>query len=118
LPVVDRDKLGTPVAFIEQPKDPAMLSIERRHPEYAESCHCLRPGQSAYSLAEVPFDLHRYHDGWHIFWKNPPNGKIGRFLRTRTQLNAFLEGNWRVGTVLRSPIESKVSKKRFSSRGK
>ena len=86
---------------------------------YAESCHCLRPGQSAYSvLAEIPFDLHRYRDGWHVYWKNPPNGRIGRHLRTRSQLNSFLAGNWRVGTVLLSPMTGKVSTRRCSSRGK
>ena len=96
-----------------------MLSVEKEHPTYAESCHCLRPGQSAYSvLAEIPFDLHRYRDGWHVYWKNPPNGRIGRHLRTRAQLNSFLDGNWRVGTVLLSPMTGKLSTRRCPSRGK
>ena len=96
-----------------------MLSVEKYHPEFAESCHCLRPGQSAYSVvAEIPFDLHRYLDGWHIYWKNPPNGKIGRLLSTRAQLNSFLSGNWRVGTVLFSPLQGNLLRKRCSSRGK
>ena len=31
-----------------------MLSLEKEHPAYAESCHCLQPDQSAYSLrAEI-----------------------------------------------------------------
>ena len=96
-----------------------MLSLEKEHPVYAESCHCLRPGQSAYSVvSEIPFDLHRYRDGWHVYWKNPPNGKIGRLLSTRAQLNSFLSGNWRVGTVLLSPMTGKLPTRRCSSRGK
>ncbi len=83
-----------------------MLSVEKEHPAYAESCQNLRTGQSAYSvLAEIPFDLHRYRDGWHVYWKNPPNGQLGRLLKTRMQLNSFLVGNWRVGTVLVSPLK-------------
>jgi hypothetical protein len=83
-----------------------MLSVEKEHPSYAESCHALRPGQSAFSvLAEIPFDLHRYGDGWHVYWKNPPNGQIGRLLTSRMQLNSFLIGNWRVGRVLVSPLQ-------------
>ena len=82
-----------------------MLSVEKEHPAYAESCNVLRPGQSAYSeLPQIPFDLHRYRDGWHVYWKNPPNGQIGRVLKTRMQLNSFLAGNWRVGTALMSPL--------------
>ncbi len=83
-----------------------MLSVEKEHPAFAESCQKLRPGQSAYSeLAEIPFDLHRYRDGWHVYWKNPPNGQIGRVLTTRMQLNSLLVGNWRVGMVLVSPLK-------------
>ena len=82
-----------------------MLSVEKEHPAFAESCHGLRPGHSAYSeRAEIPFDLHRYRDGWHVYWKNPPNGQLGRHLKTRMQLQSFLIGNWRVGTVLLSPL--------------
>ena len=83
-----------------------MLSVEKEHPAYAESCHGLKLGQSAYSvLAEIPFDLHRYSDGWYVYWKNPPNGHIGRHLKTRMQLHSFLIGNWRVGTALISPLK-------------
>ncbi|MCE0482918.1 MAG: hypothetical protein LV479_01615 [Methylacidiphilales bacterium] len=82
-----------------------MLSLEKEHPAYAKSCRNLRMGRSAYSLiAEIPFDLHRYRDGWHVYWKNPPDGQIGRHLRTRIELNAFLTGNWRVGSILESPV--------------
>ena len=96
-----------------------MLSVEKKHPVFAESCHCLRPGKSAYSsAAEIPFDLHRYRDGWHVYWKNPPNGQIGRHLKTRMQLNAFLAGNWRVGTVLVSPVKEGLVFRRSSKREK
>jgi hypothetical protein len=92
-----------------------MLSVEREHPTYAESCQSLRPGQSAYSrLPEIPFDLHRYHDGWHVYWKYPRQGQIGRLLKTRMQLNAFLMGHWRVGAVLISPLkEGLMSRERI-----
>ncbi len=83
-----------------------MLSVEKEHPAFAESCHGLRSGQSAYSvLTEIPFDLHRYRDGWHVYWKNPPNGQVGRLLKSRMQLHSFLLGNWRVGTALHSPMK-------------
>jgi hypothetical protein len=96
-----------------------MLSVERDHPVFAESCHCLRPGQSAYSIAaEIPFDLHRYHDGWHVYWKNPPNGQIGRLLKTRMQLQSFLVGNWRVGVPLISPMQEGIVFQLQRSRGK
>ncbi len=95
-----------------------MLSVEKEHPTYAESCHCLRPGQSAYSVvAQIPFDLHRYRDGWHVYWKNPPNGQIGRHLKTRMQLNSFLAGNWRVGTALISPLKWGLTFRRQRARG-
>ena len=94
-----------------------MLSVEEKHPDFADSCHCLRPGQSAYSLrAEIPFDLHRYRDGWYVFWKNPRDGQIGRHLRTRGQLHAFLLGNWRVGTVVAAPKLSSGTKRRAPRR--
>lgn len=96
-----------------------MLSVEKEHPAFAESCHCLRPGQSAYSLAaQIPFDLHRYADGWHVYWKHPPNGSIGRLLSTRMQLNSFLIGNWRVGTRLISPVKEGLTFRRPRARGK
>jgi hypothetical protein len=86
-------------------KEALMLSVEKEHPAYAENCQSLRPGQSAYSmLEEIPFDMHRYSDGWYIYWKYPSHGQIGRFLKTRMQLNAFLMGHWRVGTPLISPL--------------
>jgi hypothetical protein len=88
-----------------QTKEALMLSVEKEHPSYAESCQNLRPGQSAYSvLAEIPFDLHRYGDGWFVYWKYPRQGQIGRVLKTRMQLTAFLGGNWRVGATLISPL--------------
>jgi hypothetical protein len=96
-----------------------MLSVEKEHPTYAEACHCLLPGRSAYSVrAEIPFDLHRYGDGWHVYWKNPPNGQIGRLLKTRIQLNAFLAGNWRVGSALMSPLKGGIVYRGSSSRRK
>jgi hypothetical protein len=83
-----------------------MLSVEKEHPAYAESCQALRPGQSAYSMvAEIPFDMHRYRDGWYVFWKSPRQGQVGRVLKTRMQLSAFLMGHWRVGTILVSPLQ-------------
>jgi hypothetical protein len=96
-----------------------MLSVEKKHPVFAENCHCLRPGQSSYSLlAEIPFDLHRYADGWHVYWKNPPNSQIGRHIKSRLQLSAFLAGNWRVGTVIQSPVQAGMLFKRSSPRRK
>jgi hypothetical protein len=96
-----------------------MLSVEKKHPVYSDACQCLRPGQSAYSVrAEIPFDLHRYDDGWHVYWKNPPNGQIGRLLKTRIQLSAFLAGNWRVGSTLKSPLKGGAVFQRSSKRRK
>jgi len=93
-----------------------MLSVEKEHPAYAESCQNLRPGQSAYSmLAEIPFDLHRYRDGWYVYWKYPRQGQIGRVLKTRMQLNAFLMGHWRVGAALVSPLREGL---RFRGEGR
>jgi DsbC/DsbD-like thiol-disulfide interchange protein len=86
-----------------------MLSVEQRHPKFAQCCHRLLRGDSAYSgHPEVPYDLHRYRDGWHAYWKNPPDGQIGRLLRTRVQLTAFLRGDWRVGTMLRAPYTKRI----------
>jgi hypothetical protein len=96
-----------------------MLSVEKEHPLYAEACHRLRPGQSAYSSEpRIPFDLHRYDDGWHVYWKHPPNGHIGRQLKTRMQLNSFLNGNWRVGSILFSPLKEGLVFRRSSAREK
>ncbi len=86
-----------------------MCSVEKDHPEFAENCHRLRPGQSAYSAdPRVLFDLHRYQDGWHVYWKNPPNDHIGRLLRTRMELNTFLNGNWRIGVLIMSPVKGGI----------
>jgi hypothetical protein len=60
-------------------------------------------GHSVYlSPAEIPYDLHRYRDGWHAFWKSPPNGQIGRLLETREELGSFLNGKWAVGRPIRN----------------
>jgi hypothetical protein len=81
-----------------------MISIEELHPDFARDCRSLQVGESAYSRrAEIPYDIHRYRDGWHIYWKSPPNGRIGRRLWLASQLDAFLTGNWRVGLALHSP---------------
>jgi hypothetical protein len=96
-----------------------MCSVEKDHPEFAENCHRIRTGQSAYSIdPRILFDLHRYRDGWHVYWKNPPNDQIGRYLRTRMELNAFLAGNWRIGLVLDSPTKEGLVFRRQSKRGK
>jgi hypothetical protein len=93
------------------------LSIEKSYPDFAEACHALPKGSSAYSgFVEIPFDLHRYRDGWHIYWKNPPNDQIGRHLKTRMELNAFLTGNWRVGKALAAPAKKGLVFQRPSSR--
>jgi len=75
-----------------------MISIEHGYPAYAEKCQMLREGESAYSGdAMIPYDMHYYRDGWYAFWKNPPNGHIGRRLRNRMELTGFLQGNPRAG---------------------
>lgn len=78
-----------------------MISIEEGYPAFARICHDLKDGESAYSQQPIiPFDIHRYRDGWYAFWKNPPNGHIGRRLRSKTELTAFLRGNSRTGGLL------------------
>jgi len=78
-----------------------MISIEESHPGFARKCHDLKDGESAYSGdAMIPYDIHRYRDGWYALWKSPPNGRIGRRLRTTTELTAFLRGNSRTGGLL------------------
>jgi hypothetical protein len=77
-----------------------MISIEEAHPGFARMCHDLKDGESAYSGAMIPCDVHRYRDGWYAFWKSPPNGHLGRRLRTKTELTAFLRGNSRTGGLL------------------
>jgi hypothetical protein len=94
-----------------------MLSVEERHPDFAQCCRGLLVGDSAYSgFAEIPFDLHRYRDGWHAYWKNPPNSQIGRQLTSRSQLDLFLRGNWYTGVVLRSPTLGRIVFAKNSSR--
>ncbi len=78
-----------------------MISIEEDYPAFAQKCHGLQEGESAYAdQAQIPYDVHRYRDGWYAFWKNPPNGQLGRRLRTRTELGSFLRGNSRTGSLL------------------
>jgi hypothetical protein len=63
----------------------------------------MEEGQSVYlSPAEIPYDVHRYRDGWYAFWKSPPNGQIGRLLSSREELGQFLDGKWAVGRPLRT----------------
>jgi hypothetical protein len=104
-----------------------VFSISQKYPAYAAGCEALREGRSAYSgQAEIPFDVHCYRDGWHIYWKNPPNGIIGRQVHTRELLRSFLDGNWSVGVALRSPdliliqssCDENVMKRRFDSHRK
>jgi hypothetical protein len=78
-----------------------MISIETDYPAFARKCHELKEGESAYAQEpQIPYDIHYYRNGWHAFWKNPPNGHVGRRLRTRTELSAFLRGNSRTGALL------------------
>jgi hypothetical protein len=78
-----------------------MISVEQGYPAFAQKCYNLKEGESAYSAdALIPYDIHCYRDGWHAFWKNPPNGHIGRRLRSQMELSAFLQGNSRTGTLL------------------
>ena len=105
------------VAFTSIKPNKRMWSVEKEHPVYAEACHRLMPGESAYSVKpEILFDLHRYCDGWHVYWKNPPNGQIGRLLKTRRALISFLNGNWRVGTVLQTPTSEGMTYWKSSKR--
>jgi hypothetical protein len=78
-----------------------MISIETDYPVFARKCHELAEGASAYAEhPQIPYDVHRYRDGWYALWKNPPNGHLGRRLRTRLELSAFLQGNSRTGGLL------------------
>ena len=78
-----------------------MISIEQGYPAFAQRCHELKEGESAYSRhALIPYDVHCYRDGWYAFWKSPPNGHVGRRLRTRAELSAFLQGNSRSGALI------------------
>jgi len=80
-----------------------MISVQEHYPGFAQRCQDLTEGQSAYSCrVEIPYDLHCYRDGWFAYWKSPPNGQIGRHLRTREELAAFLNGTWAVGRPLRN----------------
>ena len=79
-----------------------IISVEKCYPTLAQRCYEMTEGQSVYlSPAEIPYDLHRYCDGWYAFWKSPPNGQIGRVLITREELALFLNGKWAVGRPLR-----------------
>jgi hypothetical protein len=78
-----------------------MISITQGYPAFAEKCQNLKEGESAYAHhAQIPYDIHRYRDGWYAFWKSPPNGHVGRRLRTRLELTAFLQGNSRSGLLM------------------
>jgi hypothetical protein len=84
-------------------KEAPIISVEKTYPTLAQRCHEMEEGQSVYlSPAEIPYDLHRYRDGWYAFWKSPPNGQIGRLLATREELVLFLNGKWAVGRPLRN----------------
>jgi hypothetical protein len=78
-----------------------MISVEEGYPAFAQKCHALKEGESAYAEPPmIPYDIHRYRDGWYAFWKNPPNGHVGRRLRTTIELSSFLGGNSRTGSLL------------------
>jgi hypothetical protein len=80
-----------------------MISVQESYPEFAAKCHLLQPGESSYSArAEIPYDIHCYADGWFAYWKSPPNGQLGRHLRTREELGIFLNGRWAVGRPVRT----------------
>jgi hypothetical protein len=80
-----------------------MISVEKYYPSLAQRCYDLADGSSVYlSPAEIPYDIHRYRDGWYAFWKSPPNGQIGRRLTTREELGFFLDGKWTVGKAIRN----------------
>ena len=86
-------------------KETAIISVEKTYPTLAQRCYDMAEGHSVYlSPAEIPYDIHRYRDGWHAFWKSPPNGQIGRLLATREDLTAFLNGKWAVGKALRNLV--------------
>jgi|SRR5579871_4713533 len=93
-------------ASLGQPrKEPAIISVEKTYPSFAQRCHDLAEGQSVYlAPAEIPYDLHRYRDGWYVLWKSPPNGQLGRVLTTREDLALFLNGKWAVGRPLRALV--------------
>ncbi len=78
-----------------------MISVEKLHPGFAARCHALKAGESAYSgHPSIPYDIHFYRDGWYALWKNPPNGQIGRHLRMRGELTAFLRGKPLTGVMM------------------
>ena len=86
-------------------KEDPIISVEKTYPTLAQRCYDMEEGQSVYlSPAEIPYDLHRYRDGWYAFWKSPPNGQIGRLLATREELALFLNGKWAVGRPLRNLV--------------
>jgi hypothetical protein len=82
-----------------------MISIEKSYPNLAQRCHEVEEGKSVYlPHPEIPYDVHRYRDGWYAFWKSPPNGQIGRHLATREELAQFLNGKWAVGKPIRNVL--------------
>ncbi len=86
-------------------KETFIISVEKSYPTLAQRCYDMTVGQSVYlAPAEIPYDLHRYRDGWHAYWKSPPNGQIGRLLTSREELCFFLNGKWAVGRPLRNLI--------------
>ena len=86
-----------------------MISVSQSFPGFAQRCEDLEEGASAYSIkAEIPFDLHRYRDGWFAYWKNPPDGQLGRHMFKMSELLAFLHGNFDVGEVIPSKVIRKV----------
>jgi hypothetical protein len=104
---------GTSVASPSEPtKEAAIISVEKCYPTLAQRCHDMAEGESVYlSPAEIPYDIHRYRDGWYAFWKSPPNGQIGRQLTSREELGFFLDGKWAVGR----PIRNLVGLRRYLS---
>ena len=81
-----------------------MISVEKFHPQFARRCHDLNEGESAYShLSDIPYDIHCYADGWYALWKNPPDGQIGRRLRTWQQMLGFLHGDDSIGMIIPRP---------------
>jgi hypothetical protein len=91
--------------FPNQTKEAVIISVEKCYPTLAQRCYDMTEGESVYlSPAEIPYDIHRYRDGWHAFWKSPPNGQIGRQLTSREELCFFLNGKWAVGRPIRNMI--------------
>lgn len=95
-------------------KEARIISVEKSYPSLAQRCYNIAEGASVYlSPAEIPYDIHRYRDGWHAFWKSPPNGQIGRRLASREELSLFLNGKWAVG----KPIRNLVGLRKYLNHG-